>query len=81
MQAAIVQRNTAFCKTRAWSATCLADLGLIERRALRAASRITMKEVREWRIRHDRLYKAACWLPVDKVIKRSTLQWDIMWQA
>ena len=34
-----------------------------------------MQDVREHKIRHDRLYKAACWLPVDKVIKRETLRW------
>ena len=42
---------------------------------MRAAFRITMKEVREHRIRHDKLYEAACWLQIDKVIKRETLRW------
>ena len=75
MKAGVVPTMTAFCKTRAWSAYALAQVGLVERRALRAAFGITMKEVREHKIRHDRLYKAACWLPIDKVIKRETLRW------
>merc|ERR1712208_80994 len=47
----------------------------VERRALRAAFGINMRDVREWKIRHDRLYRAACWQPIDQVIKRETLRW------
>ena len=75
MKAAVVPVLTAFCKTRAWTEHDLKQVEMVEKKALRAAFGITMWDVREYRIRHEKLYKAAGWTPIDKVIKRETLRW------
>ena len=75
MREAVVPTLTAFCKTRAWTTRDLEQLALVERKALSIAFGVTMKDVKEHRIKHEKLYKAACWQPIDQVIERETLKW------